>query len=153
MYILWAFPYPAQLQTHLDRLEEARRRDHRVIGRKQNLFCIDETVGQGLVLWQPNGSVVRRELEEFIRTHLVASGYQMVYTPHVGKLDLYRTSGHFPYYQESQFPPLISSEFLRGVSDEGCSCAELAHRMGVGEVDGFMLKPMNCPHHIFHIHP
>ena len=143
-----AFPYPAQLQTHLDRLEEARRRDHRVIGRKQNLFRIDETVGQGLVLWQPNGSVVRRELEEFIRTHLVASGYQMVYTPHVGKLDLYRTSGHFPYYQESQFPPLISSEFLRGVSDEGCSCAELAHRMGVGEVDGFMLKPMNCPHHI-----
>ncbi|MGE4633136.1 MAG: threonine--tRNA ligase [Planctomycetota bacterium] len=143
-----AFPYPAQLQTHLDRLEEARRRDHRVIGRKQNLFRIDESVGQGLVLWQPNGAVIRRELEEFIRLHLVASGYQMVYTPHVGKLDLYRTSGHFPYYQESQFPPLLSSEFLSAVSDEGCSCAELCHRIDVGEVDGFMLKPMNCPHHI-----
>ena len=143
-----AFPYPAQLQTHLDRLEEARRRDHRVIARKQNLFRIDESVGQGLVLWQPNGAVIRRELEEFIRLHLVASGYQMVYTPHVGKLDLYRTSGHFPYYQESQFPPLLSSEFLSAVSDEGCSCAELCHRIDVGEVDGFMLKPMNCPHHI-----
>ncbi len=143
-----AFPYPAQLKTYLERLEEARRRDHRVIGKKQNLFRIDEAVGQGLVLWQPNGAVLRRELEEFIRAHLVAAGYQMVYTPHVGKLDLYRTSGHFPYYMESQFPPLISSEFLQSVSDEGCSCAELSHRIGTGDVEGFMLKPMNCPHHI-----
>ncbi len=143
-----AFPHPAQLQTQLDRLEEARRRDHRVIAKKLNLFRIDETVGQGLVLWQPNGAVIRRELEEFIRMHLVATGYQMVYSPHVGKLDLYRTSGHFPYYQESQFPPLISSDFLKAVSDEGCSCADLSHRIDVGEIDGFILKPMNCPHHI-----
>jgi len=143
-----AFSYPAQLQRHLDRLEEAKKRDHRLIGKRQNLFRIDETVGQGLVLWQPNGAVVRRELEEFIRTHLIAAGYDMVYTPHVGKLDLYRTSGHFPYYRESQFPPLISSEFLDAVADEGCSCAELSQRIGDGQVDGFMLKPMNCPHHI-----
>ena len=143
-----AFCHSAQLKRHLDRLEEARRRDHRVIGKKQNLFRIDEAVGQGLVLWQPKGAVVRRELEEFIRSHLIAAGYDMVYTPHVGKLDLYRTSGHFPYYRDSQFPPLISADFLAAVSDEGCSCAELSHRIGEGEVDGFMLKPMNCPHHI-----
>mgnify|MGYP001178174105 CR=1 FL=1 len=143
-----AFSFPAQLQRHLDQLEEARRRDHRVIGKKQNLFRIDEEVGQGLVLWQPSGAVVRRELEEFIRSHLIASGYDMVYTPHVAKLDLYRTSGHFPYYRESQFPPLLAAEFLDAISDEGCSCAELSHRIGEGSVEGFMLKPMNCPHHI-----
>ncbi len=143
-----AFPFPAQLQRHLDRLEEAKRRDHRVVGRRHNLFKIDETVGQGLVLWQPNGSVVRRELEEFIRERLIATGYDMVYTPHVGKLDLYRTSGHFPYYRESQFPPLINGDFLEALSNEGCSCAELSSRIGEGEVEGFMLKPMNCPHHI-----
>ncbi|NCG13436.1 MAG: threonine--tRNA ligase [Planctomycetia bacterium] len=143
-----AFAFPAQLNRHLERLEEAKRRDHRVIGRRQNLFKIDDSVGQGLVLWQPNGSVIRRELEEFIREHLIAAGYDMVYTPHVGKLGLYRTSGHFPYYRESQFPPLINGDFLEAVADEGCSCAELSSRIGEGEVDGFMLKPMNCPHHI-----
>ncbi len=143
-----AFPYPRQLQRHLERLEEARRRDHRVVGRRHHLFKIDDAVGQGLVLWQPNGSVVRRELEEFIRERLIATGYDMVYTPHVGKLDLYRTSGHFPYYRESQFPPLINGDFLESLSNDGCSCAELSSHIGDGDVEGFMLKPMNCPHHI-----
>jgi len=143
-----AFPHPSQLETHLAQLEEAKRRDHRVIGRKLGLFRIDETVGQGLVLWLPNGAVVRRELEEFIRRELVAQGYQSVYTPHVGKLDLYRTSGHFPYYRESQYPPLIQGEHLEMLAAEGCSCAELSNRLATGEIDGYLLKPMNCPHHI-----
>ncbi|MGA1487917.1 MAG: threonine--tRNA ligase [Planctomycetota bacterium] len=143
-----AFPHEEQLAEHLDRLEEAKRRDHRVIGKKLGLFRIDEAVGQGLVLWLPRGSVVRRELEEFIRTELVRQGYHTIYTPHVGKLDLYRTSGHFPYYRESQYPPLIHNEHLERLAKEGCSCAELSNQLEAGEVDGYLLKPMNCPHHI-----
>ncbi len=143
-----AFPHSKQLDEHLERLEEAKRRDHRVIGKKLGLFRIDETVGQGLVLWLPRGSIVRRELEEFIRGELIRQGYQVIYTPHVGKLELYRTSGHFPYYQESQYPPLINSDHLKLLADDGCTCAELSNRIGEGEIDGYMLKPMNCPHHI-----
>ncbi len=143
-----AFPHKKQLAKHLEQQEEAKKRDHRVLGRKLSLFTIDETVGQGLILWMPNGATVRRELEEFIRSELIKQGYSPVYTPHVGKLDLYRTSGHFPYYQDSQYPPLIHSEFLKGKAEEGCSCADLANQIQAGEIDGYLLKPMNCPHHI-----
>lgn len=143
-----AFAFPRHLDDHLNRLEEARKRDHRVIGKQLGLFKIDEQVGQGLVLWLPAGSIVRRELEEFIRGHLIAQGYDVVYTPHIGKLDLYRTSGHFPYYRESQYPPLITSEQLERFAAEGCSCADLSNQLSEGEVDGYLLKPMNCPHHI-----
>ena len=143
-----AFPHEAQLDTHLDRLEEAKRRDHRAIGKRLSLFKIDEAVGQGLILWLPRGSIVRRELEEFIRGELIRQGYQVIYTPHVGKLDLYRTSGHFPYYRESQYPPLIQSDHLNKLADEGCSCADLANSLDQGEIEGYLLKPMNCPHHI-----
>ena len=143
-----AFPHEAQLEEHLGRLEEGKRRDHRGIGKKLGLFRIDETVGQGLVLWLPRGATVRRELEEFIRTELVRQGYQTIYTPHVGKLELYKTSGHFPYYRESQYPPLIASEHLQKLADDGCSCAELSNHLDSGEIEGYLLKPMNCPHHI-----
>ncbi|MFH1566578.1 MAG: threonine--tRNA ligase, partial [Gemmatimonadota bacterium] len=71
-----------------------------------------------------------------------------VFTPHIGKLDLYRTSGHYPYYQESQYPPLIEPESLQQLAAEGCTCADLANRLREGQVDGYLLKPMNCPHHI-----
>ncbi len=143
-----AFPTRQLLDEHLTQLEEAGKRDHRVLGRQLDLFCIDEEVGPGLVLWKPNGAVVRRELEEFIRGELIKQGYQMVYTPHIGKLNLYRTSGHFPYYRESQYPPLISADQIQTLADEGATCADLANRMSSGELDGYLLKPMNCPHHI-----
>jgi threonyl-tRNA synthetase len=143
-----AFADQKQLDEHFARLEEARKRDHRAINKKLHLFHIDETVGQGLILWTPAGSIVRRELEEFIRAELIKQGYVFVYTPHIGNLNLYKTSGHYPYYAESQFPPLIERERVNELAREGCSCAELSNRLGKGDVDGFMLKPMNCPHHI-----
>ena len=143
-----AFFSKKDLNAHLERIEEAKKRDHRVLGKKLKLFHIDETVGQGLILWTPNGSVVRKELQHFIGAELEKQGYHEVFTPHIGKLDLYRTSGHFPYYAESQFPPLIERDHMVQLSDEGCSCAQLSNHMKTGEIEGFMLKPMNCPHHI-----
>ncbi len=136
------------LADYLEKLEQARARDHRVLGPKLGLYTIDDKVGQGLVLWKPNGAVVRQELQTFIGEHLNRQGYKQVFTPHIGKLDLYRTSGHYPYYSESQFPPLIEKETVDALASEGCSCGELSNRLSAGEVDGFMLKPMNCPHHI-----
>jgi len=113
------------LEEHLRRLEEARRRDHRVLGKRLELFAVDSTVGSGLILWLPKGAIVRRELESFIYGELVKNGYQPVYTPNIGRIELYQTSGHYPYYADTQFPPI---------------------RMADGEQ--FLLKPMNCPHHV-----
>ena len=143
-----AFFTQADLDEHLKNLEQARQRDHRVIGPKLGLFTIDEKVGQGLILWKPNGAVVRQELQNFIAEHLTRQGYKQVFTPHIGKLGLYKTSGHYPYYQESQYPALVSREQVQALADEGCSCAQLSSQMEAGEIDGYLLKPMNCPHHI-----
>ena len=143
-----AFYGEADLSEYLEKLDEAKKRDHRVLGPQLGLYAIDEKVGQGLVLWKPNGAVVRQELQTFISEHLRRQGYHQVFTPHIGKLGLYRTSGHYPYYAESQFPPLIEQETIDALADEGCSCGDLSSRLSAGEVDGFMLKPMNCPHHI-----
>ncbi len=143
-----AFATREALDAHMKMLEEAKKRDHRVLGRQLQLFHIDEEVGQGLILWTPNGAVVRNELQNFISTELRRQGYSQVFTPHIGKLDLYRTSGHFPYYQESQYPPLIDHDHLQGLADEGCTCGDLSNQMQAGDIDGYLLKPMNCPHHI-----
>ncbi len=143
-----AFADQKQLDKHLELLEEAKKRDHRVIGKQLQLFHIDEAVGQGLILWTPNGAAIRTELQNFISAELTKQGYRQVYTPHIGRLELYKTSGHFPYYQDSQYPPLIDHEFLASLAKDGCPCAELANRMKAGEVDGYLLRPMNCPHHI-----
>ncbi len=113
------------LEEHLKKVEEANRRAHRLLGKQLELFTIDPTVGSGLVLWLPKGAVVRRELENFIYAELMRRGYQPVYTPHIGRVQLYQTSGHFPYYADSQFPPIQMSDG-----------------------DRYLLKPMNCPHHI-----
>jgi len=137
-----------QLDEHLRMLEEAKKRDHRVLGPQLGLFAIDDAVGQGLVLWKPKGAVVRQELQNFISEHLRRQGYQQVFTPHIGRLGLYKTSGHYPYYRESQFPPLVDRELVDRLAAEGCGCAELANRMEKGDVDGYLLKPMNCPMHI-----
>ncbi|MBU3684064.1 MAG: threonine--tRNA ligase [Phycisphaerales bacterium] len=143
-----AFATKEELAAHLTQLDEAKKRDHRVLGRQLRLFHIDEMVGQGLILWTPNGSIVRQELQNFISDELRKQGYTQVFTPHIGKLDLYRTSGHFPYYRESQYPPIIEHDQLSLLAKEGCTCGELANRLEKGEIDGYLLKPMNCPHHI-----
>jgi len=113
-----------ELDAHLAALEEARRRDHRVLGKQLDLFTTSPLVGSGLVLWMPKGATVRATLESFVRDELAARGYEPVYTPHIGKVDLYRISGHYPYYADSQFRPI-----------------EMA------EDEQYLLKPMNCPHH------
>jgi threonyl-tRNA synthetase len=136
------------LSEHLERLEEAKKRDHRRLGRELGLFHFDEMVGQGLPLWKPKGAIIRRQLQDFIAAELDKQGYHQVFTPHIGRLDLYRTSGHFPYYEESQYPPFAEREALRKLSDDDSSCGDLMNALRKGEVEGFMLKPMNCPHHI-----
>ncbi len=143
-----AFPTQKDLDTHLHQLEEAKKRDHRVLGKKLRLFHIDEAVGQGLVLWTPAGAVIRKELQDFIGEELRKQGYHDVFCPHIGKLELYKTSGHFPYYAESQFVPVMERDFLQGVADEGCSCADLSNMLSAGNIEGYLLKPMNCPHHV-----
>lgn len=136
------------LDEHLERLEEAKKRDHRRLGKEMGLFTFDESVGQGLPLWKPKGGIIRRELQNFITEELDKQGYFQVFTPHIGKLDLYRTSGHFPYYEDSQFPPVVERDALKKLSDEGAPCSELLNKISTGEIEGFLLKPMNCPHHI-----
>jgi len=170
-----AFPSKDELALYLERQEQAKLRDHRKLGKDLKLFVIDDDVGQGLILWTPNGSVIRQELQTFISEELRKQGYHQVFTPHIGKLALYKTSGHFPYYKESQFTPVIENESLAKILHEGCSCGEAMARLdAVSEhfrqeinrrsgreiiaadrtkpddqlLDGFLLKPMNCPHHI-----
>ncbi len=142
------FKNSTELLEHLTRLEEAKKRDHRKLGKELGLFHIDEAVGQGLVLWKPKGALIRRSLQDFITQELDKQGYSQVFTPHIGKLDLYRTSGHFPYYQESQYPPIAERDTLEKLADEDATCATLLNGLEKGEYEGYLLKPMNCPHHI-----
>ena len=170
-----AFGSKEELAQYLERQEQAKLRDHRKLGKDLKLFVIDDDVGQGLILWTPAGSVIRQELQNFIGEELRKQGYQQVFTPHIGKLALYKTSGHFPYYKDSQFTALFENEALAKALHEGCSCGEAMARLeAVSEhfreeinrragrevitadrtkpddqlLDGFLLKPMNCPHHI-----
>ncbi|MFI4898729.1 MAG: threonine--tRNA ligase [Phycisphaerales bacterium JB059] len=143
-----AFFKNKDLTGYLTQLEEARKRDHRVLGKQLQLFHIDDSVGSGLILWTPRGSIVRKELQDWIGGELRKRGYTDVFCPHIGKLDLYKTSGHFPYYADSQFTPVMDREFIHRIADEGCSCSELSNLVTMGQVEGYLLKPMNCPHHI-----
>jgi len=143
-----AFASKEELAAYLERLEQAKARDHRKLGRELKLFHIDEAVGSGMVLWTPNGAVIRQELQNFIAEELRMADYDQVFTPHIGKLGLYRTSGHFPYYKESQFPPIVEPGTVDRLAQEGCSCGDLSNRLDSGEIDGYLLKPMNCPMHI-----
>ncbi|MBM4169481.1 MAG: threonine--tRNA ligase [Ignavibacteria bacterium] len=117
------FPTKKELDEHLFRLEEAKRRDHRKVGQELELFLLTPKVGGGLPLWLPKGTVIRETLENFLRVEQKKRGYLPVVTPHIGNIELYKTSGHYPYYKESQFAPI-------GVDEEQ-----------------YLLKPMNCPHH------
>ncbi|MDG2390630.1 MAG: threonine--tRNA ligase [Planctomycetaceae bacterium] len=98
------------LNAYLNQIEEAKRRDHRVLGKKLGLFTISNEVGQGLCLWQPKGAIVRSLLEDFIKRELLSRGYEPVYSPHIGRAKLYEMSGHFPYYRDSQFAPIFGHD-------------------------------------------
>lgn len=117
------FPTQKELDEYLFRLEEAKRRDHRKLGHDLELFLLTPKVGGGLPIWLPKGTIIRETLENFLREEQRKRGYLPVVTPHIGNLNLYKTSGHYPYYKDSQFAPLV-------VEDEE-----------------YLLKPMNCPHH------
>jgi threonyl-tRNA synthetase len=196
-----AFFSKKHLTEHLTRLEEAKKRDHRKIGQELGLFAVDPLVGSGLILWKPKGATIRLLLENHLRDKLREQGYQPVFTPHIGRLELYRTSGHFPYYRDAQFPPLYESDAARLLNelwvviaeavaaegwpaeadrllselkladkniwaqisgaDEGVPPNKRLQRTPEGRAanlqiirehlatsDGFLLKPMNCPHHI-----
>jgi len=118
-----AFETKAELDDYLKMMAEAEKRDHRKLGKELNLFIFSDLVGKGLPLWTEKGSIIRRELERFIVDEELKRGYHHVYTPDIAKVDLYRTSGHYPYYKESMYAPIRIDE------------------------DEFMLRPMTCPHH------
>jgi threonyl-tRNA synthetase len=171
------------LDAYLDQVNEAKRRDHRVLGKQLGLFTISQEVGQGLCLWMPKGATVRSILEDFIKKELLARGYQPVYSPHIGRVELYETSGHFPYYRDSQFAPLFGHDggqlvdfWIRKLKDDDLSAEQESHLLASAQLTGadlsdfpakgsneqkieflrtweraqerYLLKPMNCPHHI-----
>ena len=143
-----AFASKDELAEYLERLEQAKARDHRKLGKELKLFHIDEAGGAGMVLWTPNGAVIRQELQDFIMEELRMADYDQVFTPHIGKLGLFRTSGHFPYYKDSQFPPIIEPGTVDRLAQESCSSADLSKMLDSGKIDGYLLRPMNCPMHI-----
>ena len=112
------------LKAYLAQVEEAKKRDHRAIGRRMDLFTIDPEVGQGLVMWLPKGATLRYTLESFLREELIRRGYEPVYSPHIGSVKLYETSGHFPYYRDSQFPPLYNTPLTAAVERLAIGLAE-----------------------------
>jgi threonyl-tRNA synthetase len=134
-----AFHSKKDLKSYLTRLEEAKKRDHRRLGQELGLFTIDSLVGSGLILWKPKGSLVRYLLETHLREKLLEYGYDIVYTPHIGRLELFRTSGHFPYYREAQFPPLYDSEPARILNELWIAIAEADADAGLpAEAEGLL---------------
>jgi len=119
-----AFFTPQELDEYLIRVEEAKKRDHRRLGKELDLFSIQDEAGPGLVFWHPKGAIIRMEIEDFLRKELLRQGYDLVYTPHVARLDLWKTSGHLSFYRENMFTPI-----------------------SLDDAD-YQLKPMNCPFHI-----
>lgn len=119
-----AFPTKDELKAYLERLEEAKKRDHRKLGKELDLFSIQEEAGGGLVLWHPKGARVRRAIEDFWREEHYKAGYELVFTPHIARLDLWKQSGHWDFYRENMYSPM--------------------------DVEGtqYELKPMNCPFHM-----
>jgi threonyl-tRNA synthetase len=123
-----AFFDKKELNAYLELIEEAKRRDHRVLGKQHGLFAINPEVGQGLCLWLPKGARVRVALEDFLRKELLSRGYDPVYSPHIGRVEMYETSGHFPYYRESQFAPLFGTEV-------GAMLDAWSQRLELGTID------------------
>src|SRR6516165_10802676 len=123
-----AFFTQKDLDAYLHQLEEARKRDHRVLGKQLRLFTISPVAGSGLILWMPKGATVRGILETFIKEELLKRGYQPVYTPHIGRLELYRISGHFPYYRDAQYPPMYFNAL-------GSALDLAQYRLAAGDLD------------------
>jgi threonyl-tRNA synthetase len=140
-----AFFTQKELDAYLHQVEEAKKRDHRLLGKQLKLFTISPMVGSGLILWMPKGAIVRGLLESFIKDELVKRGYQPVYTPHIGRLELYRTSGHVPKYRDAQFPPMYHRP-AAGILD---MCQ---YRLALGELDdkreGEVLDYMKMVHFV-----
>jgi threonyl-tRNA synthetase len=120
----YAFFTREELEQHLHRIEEAKRRDHRKLGKDLDLFSISDDTGAGLVLWHPKGGFIRKQIEDYWRDQHLVGGYDLVYSPHIAKLDLWKTSGHTEYYKDGMYAP-IDIENVQ-----------------------YQLKPMNCPFHI-----
>ena len=125
-----AFETPEQLAEHQRRREEAQKRDHRRLGRELGLFLFSDSVGPGLPLWTPRGAQLRSLLEDYLRQQQQRRGYQHVVTPHIARVDLFRTSGHWQNYKEDMFPLMAENDADRAAEE------------------GFVMKPMNCPFHI-----
>jgi threonyl-tRNA synthetase len=125
-----SYPTKKELDEFIKNREEAEKRDHRKLGKELELFLLSPKIGGGLPMWLPNGAVLRYALETFLRKAQRKRGYDQVVTPHIGNLDLYRTSGHYPYYKDKQFPPIIMESESEG-----------------SQAEEYLLKPMNCPHH------
>ena len=130
-----SYPTKKELDQYIVAREEAEKRDHKKLGRELELFLLSPKVGGGLPMWLPNGAALRYALESFLRKAQAKRGYSQVVTPHIGNLELYKTSGHYPYYKESQFPPIT-------IQDEPPAEGQVA-----GPPEEYLLKPMNCPHH------
>src|SRR6185503_13234010 len=178
-----AFFSQKDLDAYLTQIEEAKRRDHRVLGKQHGLFHISQDVGPGLCLWLPKGATVRGLLEDFIKAELLKRGYQPVYSPHIGRVEMYETSGHFPYYRDAQFAPIFGhpagaivdrwitllqagemdrdheAQFIQfthllearieGYSIDASNEEKIAAlRVWQGQNERYLLKPMNCPHHV-----
>nr|MCU0385739.1 TGS domain-containing protein [Flavihumibacter sp.] len=118
-----SFPSQKELDEYLAMLEEAKKRDHRKLGKELGIYTMDDDVGQGLIMWMPNGTIIIEELEKLAKETEEAAGYHRVVTPHIAKESMYLTSGHLPYYADSMYPPM-----------------EL-------EGEKYYLRAMNCPHH------
>ncbi len=119
-----AFYNKKQLEDHLNKLEEAKKRDHRKLGKDLNLFSMQESIGPGLVLWHPKGALIRKIIEDFWKDEHLKAGYDLVNTPHIALLDLWKRSGHLDFYEENMYSPMQVDEFK------------------------YEIKPMNCPFHI-----
>ncbi len=119
-----AFATKDELKAYLDFLEEVKKRDHRKLGRDLDLFSMSDEIGSGLILWHPNGALIRKTIEDFWRNEHLKADYKLLFTPHIARLDLWKTSGHLDYYSENMYSPMD----IEGVAYE--------------------LKPMNCPFHI-----
>lgn len=127
-----AFMKKTELEEWLQMMEEAKRRDHRKIGKEMRLFAFDEDVGPGMPLWLPKGGILIAEIEKLAMETEFAAGYERVKTPHLARENMYKTSGHLPYYADSMFPPIEMKETMAD---------------GTEKVERYYLKAMNCPHH------
>ncbi len=151
-----AFKTKKELDDYFAMLEEAKKRDHRKLGKELELFVFDDDVGPGLPMFLPRGAVIADELEKLAKETEFAAGYQRVRTPHIARESLYKKSGHLPYYAESMFPPMVLEDRLPSLSrpagfqpaeDQGRQDARLPSQAGSLTSDRYYLKAMNCPHH------